>query len=146
MPEKRLLWKNCDRIVIQELNRLWRLLVSMELDRRTNIRVDLGVVKLSNLFAPKQYSMCEVITKVIACNTCIVPANDGVHCIAKHPEISMLERRSETYTFTAALVKRKSEGLRINNIMRIGPSDNKTFETKHEHDYQTWKTGNIRKK
>jgi hypothetical protein len=115
MVEKRKLWQNCVRIVIRELNPLWRLRVSMELERRANPNFGLGVVRISNLFTAKQYSVCEIITKGIACNMCIVPANYNVHCLNKHPETPHSERRIETYTFTACLLRRKDGGLTENN-------------------------------
>jgi hypothetical protein len=92
MVEKRKLWQNCVRIVIRELNPLWRLRVSMELERRANPKFGLGVIRISNLFEEKQYSVCEIITKGIACNMCIVPANYNVHCLNKYPEIPHSEK------------------------------------------------------
>jgi hypothetical protein len=53
MVEKRKLWQNCVRIVIRELNPFWRLLVSMDLERRAYPKFGLGVVRISILFAAK---------------------------------------------------------------------------------------------
>jgi hypothetical protein len=92
-------------------------------------------VRISNLFAAKQYSICEVITKGTACNMCIVLANFNVHCLQKHPEVPCTEKKAETYTFIACLLRRKSGGLRENNIITMGTDIFRRLEVKHEHDY-----------
>jgi hypothetical protein len=131
--------------MVMGLNRIWRILVSREIEKRGHEIRRAELIKINSIIPQQTFAICLMQNRGQTCFSCLAPADFLKHCKELHGDNPLEDRKSLTKIHSPGIILIKHQGINPQNFCKLTTSQIITDDGsyKYDHPYMTWITNDI---